>query len=161
MHDEPVPKNTMVWCTHEAIALGPTDNLQGSVKFYCIDTGWVLKRCSFPLMPMPDRVIKWVNTIGEQEGQGQTFCFLSRRKEAYKLMDEVPEDDGNFQGLLEDEEEAALYPNISAELPGVELQEEEREFQTILDEPEPDFRDMAMAALHNAGIDGNETAQTG
>ena len=43
VHNESVPKNTMVWCTHEAIALGPTDNLQGSVKFYCIDTGWVLK----------------------------------------------------------------------------------------------------------------------
>ena len=79
-------------------------------------------------MPMPERVIKWVNMIGEREGQGRTFCFLNRRKEAYKLMDEVPEDDGNFQGLLEDEEEAALYPNISAKLPGVELQEEEREF---------------------------------
>jgi hypothetical protein len=31
----------------------------------------------------------------------------------------------------------------------------------ILDEPEPDFRDMAMAALHNAGIDGNEMARAG
>ena len=37
----------------------------------------------------------------------------------------------------------------------------EREFQTILDEPEPDFRDMAAAALHNAGIDGDKTIQVG
>ena len=36
-------------------------------------------------------------------------------------MDEVPEDEDNFQGLLEDNEEATLYLDISAELPGVEL----------------------------------------
>ncbi len=51
----------------------------------------------------------------------------------------MPEDDNDFQGLLEDEVEAAPYPDISAEFPGVELNEEEQEFQTILDEPEPDF----------------------
>jgi len=73
----------------------------------------------------------------------------------------VPKDDDNFQGLLEDEVEAAPYLDISAELPGVELDEEEREFQTILDEPEPDFRDMATAALHNAGIDSDKTIQAG
>jgi hypothetical protein len=71
----------------------------------------------------------------------------------------VPEDNDEFQGLLEDKVEATPYPDISAELPGVELEEEEREFQTILDKPEPDFRDMAAAALHNAGIEGNETIQ--
>ena len=90
-------------------------------------------------MPMPDRVIKQVNTIGEQEGQGQTFRFLNRRNEAREWTDEVPKDDNNFQGLLEDQEEDVPYPDISAELPGVELEEEEKEFQTILDEPEPDF----------------------
>ena len=103
---------------------------------------------------MPDRVIKRVNQIGEREGQGRTFRFLNRQKQA-------PEDDDDFQGLLEDEIEAAPYPDISAELPGVELDKEEREFQTILDEPEPDFRDMAAAALHNAGIDGDKKIQAG
>ncbi len=73
----------------------------------------------------------------------------------------MPDDDDDFQGLLEDEVEAAPYPDISAELPGVELDKEEREFQTILDEPEPDFRDMAAATLHKAGIDGDKTIQAG
>ncbi len=63
VHDEPVLTNTMGWRTHEAIALGPTGNLQGSVKFYCINTGRVLKRRSFTPMPMPDLVIKLVNAI--------------------------------------------------------------------------------------------------
>jgi len=110
---------------------------------------------------MPDRVIKRVNKIGEREGHGRTFRFLNRQKQAYEWTDEVPEDDEDFQGLLEDEVEDAPYPDISAELPGVELDEEEREFQTILDEPEPDFRDMAAAALHNAGTDGDTTIRAG
>ncbi len=77
VHDEPTPTNTMAWQTHECIALGPTGNLQGSVKFYCLMTGRVLKRCSFTPMPMPDWVIKRVDAIGEREGQGWTFRFLN------------------------------------------------------------------------------------
>ena len=57
------------------------------------------------------------------------------------------------QGVLD--EGTGMYPDISAELPGVELEAEEHEYQTITDEPEPDFRDLAGAALHNAGIDTN------
>ena len=68
----------------------------------------------------------------------------------------VPEDNPKFQGLLKDYEEAAPYPDISAELPGVELDEEEREFQTVSNKPEPDFCDLAAAALHNAGINAND-----
>jgi len=71
-------------------------------------------------------------------------------------MDEVPEDDPEFQGLLDEKEDTVVYPDISAELPGVALEEQEREFQTIREEPEPEFRDFAEAALHNAGIDADE-----
>ena len=84
VHDEPVPTNTMAPRSHEAIALGPTGNLQGSVKFYCINTGRVLKRRSFTPMPMPDSVIKRVNGIGEREKQGRTFRFLNRHGEPYE-----------------------------------------------------------------------------
>ncbi len=66
-------------------------------------------------------------------------------------MDFVPEDDLDFQGLLEDEE--APFPGISAELPGVPLEEDEYDFQVVTDEPEPDFEELASAALTNAGID--------
>ena len=54
VHEEPVPTNTMTPRTHECIALGPTGNLQGSVKFYCLTTGRVLNCRSFTPMPMPD-----------------------------------------------------------------------------------------------------------
>ena len=81
-----------------------------------------------------------LNKIGEREGQGRTFRFLIRQKQAYEWMDEVPEDNDGFQELLEDKVEAAPYPDIRAELPEVELDKEKREFQMIpLEEPEPDF----------------------
>jgi hypothetical protein len=126
VHDEPLPSNTMVTRTHEGIALGPTANLQGTVKFYCLNTGHALKRRSFTPLPMPNSVIQQVNTIGLKEKQGRSFRILNRQKEPYKWTDEVSEDDLEFQGLLEaDAEEAAAYPNISAELPGVELTSKE------------------------------------
>ena len=61
----------------------------------------------------------------------------------------------NFQGLLENEDKA-VYPDISAELPGVKLEAEEQTYALVLDEPETDFRELAEAALHNAGINAND-----
>ena len=58
VHDEPLPSNTMVPRTHKGIALGPRGNLQGTVKFYCLNTGRVLKRHSFMSLPMPNSVIQ-------------------------------------------------------------------------------------------------------
>ena len=131
--------------------MGPTGNLQGLVKFFCLNTGRILKQRSFTALPMPDRVIKRVNAIGVRKRQGWTLRFLNWQREPYEWTDSVPEDDPEFQGLLEDEEEAA-YPDISAEPPGVELESEEADFSAVTDDPEPDFEQLAAAALDNAGI---------
>ncbi len=63
-----------------------------------------------------------------------------------------------FQGLL-DEDKAAPYPGISAEPPGVELELEESNFQLITDDPEPNFHELAAAALDNAGINPTKRIQ--
>jgi hypothetical protein len=70
IHDEPSPLNTMMPRTHKAIAIGPTGNLKGTVTFFCLNTGRILKQQSFTALPMPDRVIKRMNTIGLREKQG-------------------------------------------------------------------------------------------
>ncbi len=70
---------------------------------------------------MPDRVVKRVNTIGQREKQGRSFRFLNQCKEPYEWTDTVPEDDPDFQGLLE---EPAPYPDLSSDLPGVALEDE-------------------------------------
>jgi hypothetical protein len=73
IHDKTDPSNSMVAWTHKGIALGPTGNLQGSVKFYCLNTGRVLKRRSFTAMPMPQRIIKWENKISKHKNKAATF----------------------------------------------------------------------------------------
>ncbi len=72
-HGMLLPSNTMMPRTHETIALGSTGNLQGRVKFYCLRTRQVLKRQSFTPLPMPDCIIKRVNTISAREKQGCKF----------------------------------------------------------------------------------------
>ncbi len=42
-HDEPVPTNTMVTRSTPAIVLGPTGNLQGTYKFFSLETGKKIK----------------------------------------------------------------------------------------------------------------------
>ena len=71
VHEDPNPTNTNVSRTHKGIALGPTGNLPGSVKFYCINTGRALKRRAFTKIPMPTAVIAKVNKIGKKENQGK------------------------------------------------------------------------------------------
>jgi hypothetical protein len=100
---------------------------------------------------MPDRIIKKVNQIELREKQGQTSWFLNRSKEPYKWTDTIPEDDLEFQGLIEEE---APFPDVSAKLPGVILdKEEEEDHQVVTNEPDPAFETLAAAALDNPGID--------
>jgi hypothetical protein len=107
-------------------------------------------------MPMLEHVIQRVNAIGKREKQGCTVWFLNRHGEPYEWTDKVLEDDPEFQGLLDETEDTAGYPDISAELPGVLLEEQEQDIQTLTDEPEPDFRDLAGDALYNARIDADK-----
>ena len=92
-----------------------------------------------------------MNAIGTKEKHGRAFWFLNQRKEPFEWTDEVPEDDPEFQGLLE--EEVALYPDVLTELPGVALKDDMDDNQVVTDEPKPNFTEQAAAALENVGID--------
>jgi hypothetical protein len=113
--------------------------------------GCVLKQRSFTALPMPTRVIKRVDMIGAREAQGREFRFLNQNKDAFTWTDEVPANNPTFQGLLKEEE--AVYPNITAELPGVPLEEEVVENRAKTDKDEPNFRVLAARALDNTNID--------
>jgi hypothetical protein len=153
-HDKLDPSNSMVTWKHKGIALGPTGNLQGSMKLYCLNTGRVLKRCLFIVMPMPHRIIKQVNKIGEHEKQGHNFHFLNRNKDKFDWTDKVTADNPTLQGLLEEEgEHEAIYPNMTVELPGVPLEDDFEDAPAVVPDNKPDFRAMAVRALKNADID--------
>ena len=70
---------------HEAIAKGPSGNLQGSYKFLCLDTGQKIVRKRWTELPMPSHVIDKVNKMGMADGN-LTLQFLDRYKEEYVLM---------------------------------------------------------------------------
>ena len=57
IHDEPTPTNSMIARTQPAISLGTCGNFQGSIYFYCINNGAVVKQSCFTELPMPDTVI--------------------------------------------------------------------------------------------------------
>ena len=42
----------------------------------------------------------------------------------------------------------------------MELETEEQDYAPVSDEPETDFRELAEAALHNAGINANDRIRT-
>ena len=55
--EDAIITNTMRPQTHPCIALGPSNNLQGSVKCIDLETGRVVTRRNFEILPMPDRII--------------------------------------------------------------------------------------------------------
>ena len=67
VHDKPSSSNSMTPHTHACIACGPTGNLQGSVKIYCLTTGWILKRQNWTALPMPNKVI---DKVREEQTSG-------------------------------------------------------------------------------------------
>ena len=71
-HDDHEITNDMTLRTHEAIALGPSGNIQGTQKVFCLKTGCILKRRKIIPFPMPERVIKKVNDWGKDQEKKTT-----------------------------------------------------------------------------------------
>ena len=117
MHNEKDPTNDNVPRTHEAIALGPTGNFNGTYKFFCLKIGRVLKRRRWISFPMPDRVIKKVDTWGRHTRRDVCASpeFRNWNKEHFEWD---YEDD--LDRLVEDREVA--HPEIPAKFPGVALE---------------------------------------
>ena len=62
-HNSPTPR------TVDAICLGPTGNLQGSYKFFSLDTMQKIVCHQFVSLPMPKSIIQRVNIIALRENQ--------------------------------------------------------------------------------------------
>ena len=67
--------------TFVVLYLGPTGNLQGTVKAWDINTGHVKKVKVFDVVPMPDSVVDTVNEWGkkyQKEKKKKMGKFLDR-----------------------------------------------------------------------------------
>ncbi len=146
-HDEPEPTNNMVSRSMPSIVLGPTGNLQGTYKFFSLVTGKKIKRRRLTRYPMPDSVIKKVETYAARKvGKPKALDFTDRSGILFEWNDEINE---SPEGLVEDD--YVPYPAIPAEFPGVELARDTPIMETIEEEVIPHGRPEDAAAL-NAGI---------
>ena len=71
---------------YPALLLGPTGNIQGTIKAYDLTTGRVKKPRTFTPYPMPDRVIRAVNKIGlrdQKKTQERRLELRNRRNEQF------------------------------------------------------------------------------
>ena len=155
-HDDPEITNTTTERTREAIALGPTGNIQGTQKVFCLKTGLVLKRRKIIPLPVPDRVIKKVNQWGvrsKREEYGKKLKFLNRNRQKYDWDNDELNDE---EGLVEPE---PTHPELTAEMPGIEIESEQIEPSDAVVEEEYSESELAAAAAENAEIEigGNPT----
>ena len=61
--------NDMTTRPHGCLSLGPSGNLQGSVKYFDLKIGKVVTRPTIKVLPMPNRVLKLANSWGEKHGR--------------------------------------------------------------------------------------------
>jgi hypothetical protein len=134
----------MVTWANQAIVLGLTGK-QGTYKFYNLATGKIIKRPMFTPYPMPDSVIKKVETFsaGKQDG----FDFANHNGALFQWNDEVD--------LVK--KDIVLHPYTTAEFSGVALM---RHITLIKEEFEPHSCIKDAAALETnfgpvaiAGVD--------
>ncbi len=132
--------NTMASQTWGAISLGPTGNLQGTYKFFCLTTGRVTKRQQFAELPMPGSILRKVE---EWDGgrDVEHLVFSDRTGTPYPWREEVDMAGNTNKGKITDE---TKFPGVLVE-GGSETQEE-------FEENDDDW-EQAMWAAKNANLD--------
>jgi hypothetical protein len=114
-HKEPHPTNGMITRGSPAIILGPTGNQQGTYKLMNLATGKKIKCREWTNYPMPDSVIKRIETLVGR-AVPKAFDFADRNGILFEWNDEVDE---NQERLVK--EEIVRYPSLVREFPGVAL----------------------------------------
>ncbi len=67
------PQNSLAPCMRAAISLGNSGNLSGGQIFLVLDTGHIITRHQWVVLPMPPAVIARVNLLGRAEPSILTF----------------------------------------------------------------------------------------
>jgi hypothetical protein len=128
--------------------------------FLDLESGQVIKRKRFDELPMPDSIIKKLDRWGRRDKQNGKLTFADRNNNPFGWDDEY-----ELKPLIEDNalepEPTAPFPDIPAELPGVDL---EANVPAVVDPdpvpPDANDREAAAcaAALENANFGPREQA---
>ena len=149
-HEDNTPTNSMKTRGLPTICLGPTGNIQGTYNFLNLSSGLVIKRRDFDELPIPDSIIKKVNTLAGKKSISSHLIFTDRNQVPFDWLDNT---EAAYDGL--DPTPVAHFPDIPAEMPGVRLDRHEPS-NTIPDDVRPAERDwfqLADEALANADLD--------
>jgi hypothetical protein len=73
VHEEDGQRNSLIARTSGAISVGPSSNRQGGHLFISLNTGRVLARRSWTVVPMPQSVIDRVNSMAVDQPRIRTF----------------------------------------------------------------------------------------
>ena len=114
-YDDPSTTNTMQDRCTEAIYLGPTGNHQGTCKFLSLKTKKVIKQRKFDELPIPDSVIKKVDSWGWRDQANRRLVFRDRNNNPYDWEEE--HDTLIEDNAIEQEPEPAPYPRYSSGVP--------------------------------------------
>ena len=99
--------------------MGPTGNLQGSVKFMHVTTGNKIVQCSYTRLPMPDLIIKSIEKLAERDKANNRINFQNQYREHFDWDNEEYN-----TNLIEQEHKTAPYPDVTADLTGIELDQD-------------------------------------
>ncbi len=113
-HDELLQTNTMVNCTTLAIIIGPTENLEGTNKFFSLTTGKKIKQRKLRTYPMPNSIIKKVEQYGQYNAMPNIFNFSHRNGVLFEWNNNAKK---SPKGLVKDD--VVLYLPLMAEIFGI------------------------------------------
>ncbi len=89
VYQDTVPHNsTNLPCSVSTVVLGPTGNVQGTYKFYNLDTGHHIVAYQFTALPMPQEVIDQVHAIANAQRMPADIIFTDAEGT-------IIDDDGN------------------------------------------------------------------
>ena len=129
IHEEDGPRNSLMARTNGGISVGPSSNRQGGHLFISLNTGRIVSRRSWTVIPMTQSVIDRVNSMAAD--QPRLLTFLDR----------------TGSEIADDNEPETIQQEITHEIPGVigndvqipgvdaEVMEETKEIETENDLP--------------------------
>ena len=137
--------------THACIALGPSGNRQGSLKCFDLKTGKLVVRRIAEQIPWPDRMLKVASEWGRKSKKlvmKDSVQFLNRKGEKFDW------DNDEMSDLeVKTDPSKMIHPNISAELPGIELQRDRTNPSRVTVRSGPTPTKQAAASRISVGLD--------
>ena len=80
VYEENVITNSINPKTRPAICMGPSGNIQKSIKFMCMDKGKNMVRRNYARLPMPDSIIKKVEKLADRARMKNRINFKNKQR---------------------------------------------------------------------------------